>query len=185
MGARGSFSPRTWLWCIPKRSTKSTLLVFTPAAALLDWIFQVLAKGWAQARTMYYLLHAFNDILQPQRHYCSWSAEIRTDGGKLARMFAEQPLVNDIGPEMVPRERNDWVVHNESIVFLIAAVVGRLRHRVFTVENIRPRLALFGDPLPTHNPSNPAQRRMQQPFYPKTAATARGSMGFQGQRCQS
>ncbi len=155
------------------------------SAALLDWIFQVLAKGWAQARTMYYLLHAFNDILQPQRHYCSWSAEIRTDGGKLARMFAEQPLVNDIGPEMVPRERNDWVVHNESIVFLIAAVVGRLRHRVFTVENIRPRLALFGDPLPTHNPSNPAQRRMQQPFYPKTAATARGSMGFQGQRCQS
>ncbi len=102
------FQPENLALVHPEAEYEIDLAGIRSSAAILDWIFQLLAKGWADARTMYYLLHAFNDILKPQRHYCSWSAEIRTDGGKLAWTFAEQQLVNDIGAEMVPHERNDW-----------------------------------------------------------------------------
>ena len=40
------------------------------SAAILDWIFQVFNKGW-EPLTVYHLLEAFQDLLNPQGHYCS------------------------------------------------------------------------------------------------------------------
>jgi len=60
------------------------------SAAILDWIFQIQGKAWADATTMYDLLRAFDDILAPQANYCSDEQNIRTDGGKLAREFAKR-----------------------------------------------------------------------------------------------
>ena len=54
------------------------------SAAILDWIFQILGKVWADASTMHDLLRAFRDILQPQKNYCPWEADKRADGGRLA-----------------------------------------------------------------------------------------------------
>jgi hypothetical protein len=58
------------------------------SAAILDWIFQVQGKDWADAKTMHDLLRAFDDILNPQANYCSDEQDLRCDGGKLAREFA-------------------------------------------------------------------------------------------------
>jgi hypothetical protein len=60
------------------------------SAAILDWIFQIKHKGWADSTTMYDLVRAFDDILGPQANYCSGEQDIRADGGKLAREFAER-----------------------------------------------------------------------------------------------
>ena len=60
------------------------------SAALLDWIFQILGEQWADANTIYDLLRAFDDILDPQANYCSWEEDKRADGGQLARKFAER-----------------------------------------------------------------------------------------------
>jgi hypothetical protein len=60
------------------------------SAAILDWIFQLQHKAWADAGTMHDLLRAFDDILAPQANYCSWEEDKRADGGKLAREFAER-----------------------------------------------------------------------------------------------
>lgn len=60
------------------------------SAALLDWIFQIQGKSWADAQTMYDLIEAFDEILSPQANYCSGEQDMRADGGKLAREFAER-----------------------------------------------------------------------------------------------
>lgn len=57
------------------------------SAAVLDWIFQIRGKGWADAKTVYDLLHALFDILNPQRNYCPNEQDTRADGGALARAF--------------------------------------------------------------------------------------------------
>jgi hypothetical protein len=59
------------------------------SAAILDWIFQIQRKVWATAQTLHDLLRAFRDILDPQANYCSFEQDIRSDGGKLARQFAQ------------------------------------------------------------------------------------------------
>ena len=59
-------------------------------AAMLDWIFQIQAKSWADAKTMRDLLRAFDDILSPQVNYCPGEQDQRADGGKLAREYAER-----------------------------------------------------------------------------------------------
>jgi hypothetical protein len=58
------------------------------SAAVLDWIFQVQHKAWADAGTTHDLLRAFDDILDPQANYCSDEQDLRADGGELAREFA-------------------------------------------------------------------------------------------------
>ena len=60
------------------------------SAVILDWIFQILSKQWADASTMHDLLRAFDDILDPQANYCPWEEDRRADGGQLAREFAER-----------------------------------------------------------------------------------------------
>ena len=58
------------------------------SAAILDWIFQVRGKGWGDAETLYNLLKALDDILDPQSNYCSFEEDKRADGGELARAYA-------------------------------------------------------------------------------------------------
>jgi hypothetical protein len=43
-------------------------------AEILDWIFQVFGKEWDEhhEHTVYCLLEAFRDLLNPQANYCSW-----------------------------------------------------------------------------------------------------------------
>jgi hypothetical protein len=60
------------------------------SAAILDWIFHVLGKQWADAETMYDLLRALDDILHPQANYCPWEEDRKADGGKLARAFVAE-----------------------------------------------------------------------------------------------
>ena len=60
------------------------------SAAILDWIFQIQQKQWADARTMHDLLRAIDDILSPQANYCSNEQDLRADGGKLASEFAKR-----------------------------------------------------------------------------------------------
>lgn len=70
------------------------------SAAILDWIFQIVKKGWADARTIHDLLHAMDDILNPQANYCSNEQDLRADGGKLARNFAAS-FRGDAGGQVV------------------------------------------------------------------------------------
>jgi hypothetical protein len=60
------------------------------SAAILEWIFQIQRKVWATAQTLHDLLRAFRDILDPQANYCSFEEDIRSDGGTLARQFAQR-----------------------------------------------------------------------------------------------
>lgn len=58
------------------------------SAEILDLIYQVYGKDWRNPNTIYDLLSAFNDILDPQANYCSFGEDQRSDGGELARDFA-------------------------------------------------------------------------------------------------
>ena len=60
------------------------------SASILDWIFQVRGKNWADAQTVYDLLNAFREILHPQANYCSYEEDKRADGGELARAYAQR-----------------------------------------------------------------------------------------------
>lgn len=60
------------------------------SAAILDWIFQVHMKSWADAGAVNDLLQALDDILKPQANYCSFEQDMRADGGKLAREYASR-----------------------------------------------------------------------------------------------
>ena len=55
---------------------------------ILDWVFQILGKSWADEKTVYDLLLAFEDILDPQGNYCSFAEDMISDGGKLAKAYA-------------------------------------------------------------------------------------------------
>ena len=43
----------------------------TTSAHLLDWIFQVARKSWADDRAIAGLVRALDDVLHPQAHLCS------------------------------------------------------------------------------------------------------------------
>jgi hypothetical protein len=45
------------------------------SAAMMDWIFQVARKSWATDKCVASLIHALNDLLQPQRYLCSRGKE--------------------------------------------------------------------------------------------------------------
>jgi hypothetical protein len=47
-------------------------------SAVLDWIIQVAGKAWANAACLAGLVHALDDVLDPQATLCSW----RTLGDK-------------------------------------------------------------------------------------------------------
>lgn len=63
----------------------------TSSAAILDWIFQVRHKTWADDATMAGLLAAFEDVLHPQENYCSMGADHKADGAALARQYIADP----------------------------------------------------------------------------------------------
>lgn len=48
---------------------------FTTSAALLDMIFQVSGKTWANADCVRDMLSALQDTIDPQRTLCSWGIE--------------------------------------------------------------------------------------------------------------
>ena len=58
------------------------------SAAILDWVFQIRNKSWADAGTMHDLLRAIDDVLCPQANYCPWEEDRRADGVALARAYA-------------------------------------------------------------------------------------------------
>ena len=45
------------------------------AAEILDWIFQVAGKSWADNRTVTTLIEALEDLLDPQANVCSWGRD--------------------------------------------------------------------------------------------------------------
>lgn len=57
------------------------------SAAMLDWIFQVQGKPWADAKCMHGLLCALDAILGPQGNYCSMEQNLSADGEQLVRDF--------------------------------------------------------------------------------------------------
>lgn len=60
------------------------------SAAILDWLFQIRNKGWGTDKVLGDLMDAFRDILDPQAHYCPSEADVRSDGGKLAKRYASR-----------------------------------------------------------------------------------------------
>lgn len=48
---------------------------FTTSAALLDMIFQVAGKTWADASTVRDMLTALGETVDPQATLCSWGKE--------------------------------------------------------------------------------------------------------------
>lgn len=63
----------------------------TDSAAILDWIFQVRQKTWADESTLVGLLSAFEDVLHPQENYCGGGIDHTADGGALATQFIADP----------------------------------------------------------------------------------------------
>jgi hypothetical protein len=57
------------------------------SAAMLDWIFQIQAKSWADAQTMYDLLRALDDVLAPQECYCSGEQNLKPDAEALVKAY--------------------------------------------------------------------------------------------------
>jgi hypothetical protein len=58
------------------------------SAAILDWVFQLHHKAWADARTMNDLLAALDAVLRPQTNYCGDGSSRRKSGRNLARAYA-------------------------------------------------------------------------------------------------
>lgn len=48
---------------------------WTTSAEVLDWIFQIQSKSWNNAETMFTLIVAIEDIVNPQANLCSFGAE--------------------------------------------------------------------------------------------------------------
>lgn len=65
------------------------------SATLLDWIFQVQAKTWADPQVLHGLLAAFEDVLHPQANYCSMGVDRQVDSEKLAREYVANPTARD------------------------------------------------------------------------------------------
>ena len=67
----------------------------TSSAAILDWIFQIQQKTWADNGTMMGLLQAFEDVLHPQENFCSLGEERNGSGEQLATAYAADPFARD------------------------------------------------------------------------------------------
>jgi hypothetical protein len=46
------------------------------SSQILDWIYQVYAKSWAEVEDVYDLIRAFNDIVRVQDQICSFGVDI-------------------------------------------------------------------------------------------------------------
>jgi len=68
------------------------------SAAMLDWIFQIQSKSWADANTVHDLLRAFSDILDPQVNYCPGEQDRRPNVGKILRAFIDGRSTNHMRP---------------------------------------------------------------------------------------
>lgn len=53
------------------------------SAQILDWIFQILGKNWANPNTIYDLCQAFNFIFRVQEMFCSFGQEQHPSKEKL------------------------------------------------------------------------------------------------------
>ena len=53
------------------------------SAKILDWIFQVNSKKWANEKIVYDLLDAIYDILNPQGNFCSSGVNKKCDAEQL------------------------------------------------------------------------------------------------------
>jgi hypothetical protein len=63
----------------------------TSSAAILDWIYQIHGKTWADPATLVGLLNAVEDVLHPQENYCGGSVDHAADGGALAQRYIADP----------------------------------------------------------------------------------------------
>jgi hypothetical protein len=84
-----SFDTKT-LCLIHSDSYYIDLTQIISSAAMLDWIFQIQAKPWADAKTLHDLLNALDDILCPQENYCSDEQDLRPDTKKLVKDYARR-----------------------------------------------------------------------------------------------
>ncbi len=66
----------------------------TSSACLLDWIFQIQKKPWANPVTIISLLIAFRCILDPQKNYCSFEEDKRASGKDISQVYATRVLKN-------------------------------------------------------------------------------------------
>ena len=57
------------------------------SAKLLDWIFQVIGKSWANEKVIYDLLSAIDEILMPQAHLCSCGENKTCNAKKIVANF--------------------------------------------------------------------------------------------------
>lgn len=79
------------LWC-QKYQYEIDLEKITDSAKMLDWIFQVNSKTWAQddPAVMSDLINALDDLLEPQANYCSWAKDKSANPKSiLKRQFAK------------------------------------------------------------------------------------------------
>ena len=61
------------------------------SAKMLDVIFQIRQKDWADDKAMCDLLRAFDNILDPQANFCSFGKECGGSGQKLAKEYRGKP----------------------------------------------------------------------------------------------
>lgn len=61
------------------------------SAQVLDWIFQVAAKSWADHGVLGGLISALDDILDPQANLCSFGQPKSLTEADIARLVAEIP----------------------------------------------------------------------------------------------
>ncbi len=67
----------------------------TSSAEILDWIFQIHAKSWADVPTVRGLLAAFSDILEPQANFCSGGVERGGNGAKVTELYIANPKARE------------------------------------------------------------------------------------------
>lgn len=59
------------------------------SAAMLDWIFQIGGKSWADAKILGDLVMALDDLLRPQATLCSTGKDHELDAGTFVRRHIE------------------------------------------------------------------------------------------------
>jgi hypothetical protein len=79
------------LTLVHKQGYEVSLRDCNSSADVLDWIFQVQGKTWADSATLVGLLEAFADVLHPQENYCSGGVDHKADGGELAKRYVADP----------------------------------------------------------------------------------------------
>ena len=67
------------------------------SAEILDWIFQIQGKKWADKDVMYCLLEAIYDILHPQSHFCSFGKHKEKDAKKAQKIVKLKEVQLSLG----------------------------------------------------------------------------------------